>query len=209
MPAVVNLSELRESLRKKFPAAHRHISPPEPPPSEPEEKTTLRFDPGTVNEVVSTAPFQGMSLLISQLLAEDRDLPLALIDGRDSFDPASHGNELCRNLFWIRCTETEQIIKATDLLLRDGNLPLILLDLHLVPARELGRIPDALWQRFRTEARSSGSTLTVLSPKVIVTSAHTRHFIEGSFTLDHLEKSTPAIRITPDTHSRMGKTRIS
>ena len=209
MPTVVNLSELRESLRKKFPAAHRHVSLlPETPPG-PEEQTTLHFAPGTVNEVVSTAPFQGMSLLISQLLAEERDLPLALIDGRDSFDPASHGNELCRKLFWIRCTNTDQIIQATDLLLRDGNLPLILLDLHLVPARELSRIPDALWQRFRTEARTSGSTLTVLSPKVIVTSAHTRHFIEGAFTLDHLEKSTPSLRITPDTHSRMGKTRIS
>jgi len=202
---VVNISELRESMRKKFPAAHRHVSLlPEVQPY-PEEQTTLRFDPGTVNEVVSTAPFQGMSLLISQLLAEERDIPLALIDGRDSFDPASHGNELCRKLFWIRCTNTDQIIQATDLLLRDGNLPLILLDLHLVPARELGRIPDALWHRFRSEARESGSTLVVLSSKVIVTSAHTRHFIEEPFTLDHLEKSAPALRIIPDTASRMKK----
>jgi len=192
-------------MRKKFPAAHRHALLPEAIPIVAEEKTTLRFDPGTINEVVGTAPFQGMSLLISQLLAEERDLPLALVDGRDSFDPASHGNELCRKLFWIRCTETPQVIQATDLLLRDGNLPLILLDIHLVPARELGRIPDALWHRFRSEARESGSTLVVLSSKVIVTSAHTRHFIEEAFTLDHLEKSAPALRIIPDTASRMKK----
>lgn len=146
-----------------------------------------------------------MSLLISQLLAEELDLPIALVDGRDSFDPASHGNVLCGRLFWIRCTETDQIIQATDLLLRDGNLPLILLDLHLVPAREISRIPDALWQRFRSEARESGSSLVVLSPKTLVTAAHTRHFIEGAFTLDHLEKSIPVLRIIPDTASRMKK----
>jgi hypothetical protein len=150
-----------------------------------------------------------MSLLISRLLAEDHDLPLVLIDSRDSFDPASHGNELCRQLFWIRCTGTDQTIKATDLLLRDGNLPLILLDLHLVPSRELSRIPNTLWHRFRTEARNSGSTLTVLSPRTIVTSAHTRHFIEGAFTLDHLEKSPPSLRITPDTTSRMPRSQTS
>lgn len=206
MTTVVDISELRESMRKKFPAAHRHAVLLESIQPAPEEKTTLHFDPGTINEIVGTAPFQGISLLISQLLAEDHDLPLALVDGSDSFDPASHGNELCRKLFWIRCSAPHQVIQATDLLLRDGNLPLILLDLHLVPARELGRIPDALWQRFRSEARESGSTLVVLSPKVIVTSAHTRHFIEGAFTLDHLEKSAPALRVTPDTASRMKKT---
>ncbi len=153
---VVNLSELRDSLRKKFPAAHRHVPLPEQGETRSEEKTTLSFDPGTINEVVSKASSQGMSLLISRLLAEERDLPLALIDGRDSFDPASHGNDRCGRLLWIRCSGTDQIIQATDLLLRDGNLPLVLLDLHLVPARELSRIPNSLWHRFRTEARESG-----------------------------------------------------
>lgn len=204
---VVNLSELRDSLRKKFPAAHRHVPLPEQGETRSEEKTTLSFDPGTINEVVSKASSQGMSLLISRLLAEERDLPLALIDGRDSFDPASHGNDRCGRLLWIRCSGTDQIIQATDLLLRDGNLPLVLLDLHLVPVRELSRIPNSLWHRFRTEARESGCALAVLSPRTIVISAHTRHFIEGAFTLDHLEKSTPTLRILPDTASRM--TRIS
>lgn len=137
--------------------------------------------------------------------AQQKDLPLALIDGRDSFDPASHGNHHCANLFWIRCTHTDQIIHATDLLLRDGNLPLILLDLHLLPSRELRRIPNTLWHRFRTQARSSGSTLIILSPKTLVTTAHTRHLIGNSYTLDHLEALTPTLHLIPDTHSRMKK----
>ena len=213
MSAVQSIDEIRANLRQKFPAAHRHTHLPTPPPENhppenPEPETTLRFAPATVNEVVGTAPFQGMPLLISQLLAEERDLPLALIDGRDSFDPASHGNKLCQNLFWIRCTETDQIIQATDLLLRDGNLPLILLDLHLLPSRQLSRIPTNLWHRFRTEARASGSTLVVLTPRPIVISAHSRHIIQGAFTLAHLETLTPHLRTTPDPTSRM-QSRVS
>ncbi|MFK7849382.1 MAG: hypothetical protein AB8D78_00255 [Akkermansiaceae bacterium] len=84
-----------------------------------------------------------------------------------------------------------------------------MLDLHLVPSRDLGRIPDAIWHRFRHETRASGSTLAVLSSRSTVTTAHTRHFIEGRFTLDHLEKLSPSIRITPDSQSRMRKSKTS
>ncbi len=209
MPAAIDISELRASLRKKFPAAHRNeISQKAAEPAT-TYQSTIHFDPGTINEVVSSSPSQGVSLLISYLLEQSDELPLVLIDGRDSFDPASHGNELCCRLFWIRCISTDQMIKTADLLIRDGNLPLILLDLHLVALRELSRIPSSLWQRFRNEARDSGCALAVLSPRATVSSAHTRYFLEGAFTLDHLEKSVPSLHIRPDLGSRMSNRRIS
>ncbi|WP_411827483.1 hypothetical protein [Luteolibacter sp. AS25] len=206
MPSDVSIARLRQSLRERFPAAHRFPGVEEDAVADFPENEELKFDAGTVNEIVGTSGFQGMPMLISRLLDEDRDLPVALVDGRDSFDPESYGNERCGKLLWIRCSETQQIIHVTDLLLKDGNLPLILLDLHLVPQREFSRIPDNLWHRFRTTARESGSALVVLSPKLTVVSAHSRYFIEGAFTLDHLEKLIPSYRIIADGRSRMKKT---
>lgn len=200
------MMELRKSLRDQFPGAHRFpVIEEGVEGADLVKDEALVFAGGTVNEVVSGVGFQGMSLLISRLLDEERELPLALVDGQDSFDPESYGNGRCVNLLWVRCTETDQILNATDLLLRDGNLPLILMDLHLLPKRELGRIPNVLWHRFRTEARDSGSALVVLSPMAMVPSAHSRYFIEGEFTLDHLEKISPSLRVVRDDVAREGR----
>ena len=56
---------------------------------------------------------------------------MALIDGRDSFDPCALDNSILRQLLWVRCTKALEAIKAADLLLRDGNFPLVIVDLIL------------------------------------------------------------------------------
>src|SRR6266705_6827613 len=43
--------------------------------------------------------------------------PIALVDGRDSFDPCSLGNSSLLQLLWVRCTKAVEAIKAADLLL--------------------------------------------------------------------------------------------
>ncbi len=173
MPSAVDIAELRQSLREKFPMAHRAPHVEQESVTAFPETSVLKFESGTINEIVSTDGFQGMTLLISRLLDDERELPIALVDGQDSFDPESYGNERCGNLLWIRCTETTQLISVTDLLLKDGNLPLVLLDLHLLPQREFSRIPGILWQRFRITARESGSSLVV---RVTQADGHRRAF---------------------------------
>ncbi len=190
MPALLEIDELRRELREKFPAAHR----PAPLPEEPQTAFNLTFERGSINEVVSSQPNQGMALFISELLSQECDLPLALIDGRDSFDPGSHGNLKCRQLFWIRCREISQAIQCSDLLLRDGNLPLVLLDLHLTPARELKRLPMSTWHRLRNQAHESGTTLLALTPQPLLPSVKQRLTLTGNFSLDHLERQSPRLQ---------------
>jgi len=188
-----SLTDLRKKLREKFPAAHRN-----PPPAELEEKPfnliETGFPRGSLNEIIT----EKGALLISELLNQERDLPLALIDGRDSFDPASHGSSKCTRLFWIRCHDAMQGVKCADLLLRDGNLPLVLLDLHRNPERELRRIPKSVWHRLRTEARDTGSTLLALNKIPLLPSPAVRIFLNTSFSLDHLEWLTPTLTVTPE-----------
>ncbi|MDB4353884.1 hypothetical protein N9Z02_01130, partial [Akkermansiaceae bacterium] len=165
------VKELRKQLQDKFPAAHRYSLEPEDSGFDP---LSLSFSAGTLHELIAPEYCSGASLLISQLLENSKDLPLALIDGRNSFDPNSYGSVKCSRLFWIRCQEAMQAIQCTDLLLRDGNLPLVLLDLHLTSARELKRIPNTIWHRFRSEARTSGATLLALTPRACLPSPHSR-----------------------------------
>jgi hypothetical protein len=95
-----------------------------------------------------------------------------------------------------------QAIQCADLLLRDGNLPLILLDLHLTSARELKRIPNAIWHRFRTEARASGASLLALTPRPCLPSPHSRFTLSSTFTLQNLEMDPPQLRVTNSEEAR-------
>src|SRR2546423_8110914 len=98
---------------------------------------------GAITEIISPNPSAGSALLIHSLLQialRDRFF-LALIDGRDSFDVQSVDADALQHLLWVRCEKASEAIKAADFLLRDGNFPLVILDLILNPAEELRRIP--------------------------------------------------------------------
>src|ERR1700694_1841695 len=105
---------------------------------------------GAITELVSPQISAGSASLISALLhAAQRDQYfVALIDGRDSFDPQPLGNACLGHLLWMRCNKSLGALKAADLLLRDGNFPLVIVDLVLNAADEL-RISQTSWYRLQ------------------------------------------------------------
>src|SRR5438132_6748240 len=78
---------------------------------------------GAITELISPGTSAGSASLIHALVeAAHRDnYFVALIDGRDSFDPCGLNNTSLRHLLWVRCSEASEAIKAADLLLRDAN----------------------------------------------------------------------------------------
>jgi len=135
---------------------------------------------------------------------------LALIDGRDSFDPASYGPAACARLLWIRCHHADESLRCTDLLLRDGNLPLLVLDLQLNPAAELNAIPSSSWYRLRNLARQSGTTLLAFTPRPLIPAAALQLTLTNSHLLLHLESPhdlTEQLQITSPRPS--GTTHVS
>ncbi|PYJ79754.1 MAG: hypothetical protein DME69_03510 [Verrucomicrobia bacterium] len=106
---------------------------------------------GAITELISPEVSAGSASLIHALLeTAQRDCYfLALIDGRDSFDPQPLGNACLGHLLWMRCTKALEAIKAADLLLRDGNFPLVIVDLVLNPREELRKIPQTNWYRLQ------------------------------------------------------------
>ena len=132
----------------------------------------------------------GSATLIQRLLqtAERERYFVALIDGCDSFDPQSVEQTYLRHLLWARCTKALEAIKAADLLLRDGNFPLVILDLVLNADAELRKIPQMSWYRLQRLVENTSSVCLVLNRSGLVSSAQIKIVLENSWSLASLDQ---------------------
>ena len=152
---------------------------------------------GAITELTSPNVSAGTALLIYRLLqtAEQGRYFMALIDGRDSFDPQPLGNARLRHLLWIRCTKAFDAVKAADLLLRDGNFPLVVLDLVLNAADELRRVPPTSWYRLQRLVDPVPTAFLVLTRRSMISSAHLKLVLENNWTLRHLQEEDSFSRL--------------
>jgi hypothetical protein len=142
------------------------------------------FPQGGITEITSPHVSAGSASLICALLqaAQRNGYFLALIDGRDSFDPQPLAKACLRHLLWVRCTSAFEAIKAADLLLRDGNFRLVIVDLVL-NAREELKIPQTSWYRLQRLVESSSTACLVLTRRSMVSSAQLKIILKNSWTL--------------------------
>jgi hypothetical protein len=145
---------------------------------------------GAITELISPRGSAGSASLIHAFIhgAYRDQYFLALIDGRDSFDPCVLHNSILRQLLWVRCTNTLEAIKAADLLLRDGNFPLVIVDLIFNSAEELRKIPQTTWYRFQRLVESMPTACLILTRYEMVSSAQLKLVLENSWNLETLEK---------------------
>lgn len=190
MAAAEKVIQLRQLLAERFPAAHA-IRPRG-------ERTFATHQPrldaiglpkGELTELVSEQASAGVATLLAALIESARRAPhhVALVDGRDGFDPAAISTAARRNLLWVRCREALEATQATDLILRDGNLPFVILDLRANPVPEIRRLGSPVWYRLQTLSRHSSLTCLVLTPVKVVSSARLRLTVERPRTLVDLD----------------------
>jgi len=144
---------------------------------------------GAVTELVCAKPSCGGQLLLARLLEVTRlaQQRVALIDGSDAFDPPSHLEEdLYRHLVWVRCRSHAVALQAVDLVVRDANFGLVVLDLKQSEERELRRTPAAAWYRLQRAVEGSALVLLVKTPCRAVPSAQLRIELPVSHSFDHL-----------------------
>lgn len=194
MSLPANVIAFRELLQSKFPEAHAVRQ---------EAKTTwhtgvasldaIQLPLGTLIEIVSESSSSGVGLLQAALLHRETAVAeyTAMVDGSDAFDPWSVGASELDRFLWVRCQQLPQAIKAADLLLRDGNIPLVLMDLQLHSARELLRLPSSVWHRLRMLGEKSGVTTCIFTPSPVISCAATRLLLHPSFTLEDHQRPTP------------------
>ena len=155
---------------------------------------------GAITELISPRISAGSASLIHALLraAHRNRYFLALIDGRDSFDPSGSGglgNACLHHLLWVRCTKALEAIKAADLLLRDGNFPLVIVDLVLNPPAELSKIPQTSWYRLQRLVESAPTACLVMTRQGMVSSAQLKIVLENSWTLETFEDESAISRL--------------
>jgi hypothetical protein len=185
--------DLRALLADRFPSAA-------PPPHDCLVTGLATFDKsagglrkGAITELISSNRSAGSASFIAAMVqAAQRDRYfVALIDGSDSFDPQPLGHHALRHLLWIRCRTTVQAIKSADLLLRDGNFPLVITDLVLNSPNEIRKIPQTSWYRLQRLVEATATAFVVLTRSNTVSSAQLKIVLENAWTLQTVNQENP------------------
>lgn len=201
--------DLRALLAERFPSAA-------PPPHDSlitglpilDQPAGAGLGKGCITELISPNLSAGSASFIAAMIqAAQRDRYfLALIDGSDSFDPEPLGNHALGHLLWLRCRTTLQAIKSTDLLLRDGNFPLVITDLVLNPPNEIRKIPPPSWYRLQRLVEATSTAFVVLTRFNTVSSAQLKIVLENAWTLQTVHQENPSsfLRIRVRRAHRLG-----
>lgn len=196
MRATESVVELRRLLAEKFPQAHAARRPAAGSPVAPGGVPALDhllgggWPKGKLSELVGTGNGSGSAQVIHALLhraAADAQF-LALVDGWDSFDVDAVEPGVLSRLLWVRCTKADEALKAADILLRDRNFPLVVVDLKLNPLAQLGKIPANAWHRFRRLQEQNGTTVLVVTPTALVGGAACRVRVESGLGIEAMTK---------------------
>ncbi len=154
---------------------------------------------GAITELIT--PGSGSASLLHFFLRQvHREASfLALIDGSDSFAPDMALTAALPHLLWVRCRTVPEAMKAADLLLRDGNFPLVLLDLILNERNELQRVPQTTWYRLQRLVESWPTVFLVCSRRSMVGSAQLKLILQQEWTLEEVEQGADLSRLPFET----------
>ena len=175
------LADLRRILGEKFPT-----SEPKPGGIFPTGLAAVDAAEGGLRRAALTelhgSSGSGALFLHAMLRACGREKCFAaLVDAGRSFEPES--STLLARLLVVLCSSATHAIKSADLLLRDGNLSVVLLDLQGAPPQEIRRIPASTWHRFQRLVEQTTTAFVVLTPQPIVEGAQVRIAAPGRWTL--------------------------
>lgn len=191
MPTADNIVELRRLLAERHPHTGLRRNSAERPvvgTGLPGLDAVLHggWPKGRLAELVGAGPGSGSAQVIHSLLGQVAAAGqfLALVDGRDSFDVDAVEADVLARLLWVRCAQVDEALKAADILLRDCNFAVIIVDLKLNPITHLRKIPSSVWHRFRRLQEQNATTLLVVTPCPLVGSAHCRVRMEARLGLN-------------------------
>lgn len=197
--------QLRELLKERFP--HQSIAPAcciSTGHQRLDEVLEGGLWRGVLSELVSPHRSAGSMMILTKILRSmaGQGQWMALIDGADFFDPQPLPRMILAHLLWIRCHNIKESIRAADLLLRDGNLPLVVMDLRENTADELQKIPSSTWYRFQRVIEQSSTAFLIVTPRPLVSGAHVRLSLENRFKIAALNQEQnqllEKLQISPD-----------
>ena len=190
------ITDIRELLRSRFPLAQATDLTTDSESAVDVQTGVPCLDqmgmqPGRIHEIVCRSRGMGTGLLLAALLdswGQEVRQPVALVDGADVFNPREVTAETRERLLWLRCHDAAQAVKGADLLLRDGNIPRVLMDLALCSDVGVRRIPAQAWHRLRMLAEKSGALCCVFTAFQTVPCARSRLLMKQPHGLDAMDR---------------------
>jgi hypothetical protein len=114
-----------------------------------------------------------------------------------------------RHLLWVRCSQASQAVQAADFLLRDGNFPLVVLDLVLNAAEELRKIPQTHWYRLQRLVEAAPAAFLVLTRQTIISSARLKLSLRNAWRLHDLEAQDLSARLKMEVRRVQGNRQLT
>ncbi len=191
-----NVIELRQLLAEKFPGVRMAAGRPETlvkrwatGVSAVDAELGGGFAKSGLTEIISSGVRTGSALLLTALVrqAGKNGEWFALIDGADSFDPGALSNDELGRLLWVRCSHPKEAMKAADLLLHDGTIPIVAIDLAACAPKQLRRIPSSTWHRLARSIEPTATVCAVFTPEAMISTAAARLELQPRYTLESLE----------------------
>jgi len=120
---------------------------------------------GAMTEICGPPCSGRTSVMLAALAARTAEgETCALIDARDSFDPAvaSAAGVVLERVLWVRCQNADQALRATDLLIQAGGFGLVAVDLSDIAPKIVRYVPLNAWFRFRRAVEDTPTVLMVM-----------------------------------------------
>ena len=144
--------------------------------SEVDEKLEGGYAPGRITEIVEPQASCGAQSLLHHTLSWARQhlRYVALIDANNQFDPQSAPPTHLQALLWVRISKMKDVIKACDILIRDGNFSLLLLDLRDNMTSRKNFIRPNEWYRLQRVCEQSRIAFVAFTDTSTIPCAHSR-----------------------------------
>jgi RecA/RadA recombinase len=125
---------------------------------------------GRLTELVSASPGTGGQTVIAELLHATRVARqrIALIDAADGFVAEAVPSDVLRHLVWVRAHGASEAFGAADILVRDGNYAVVILDLRGIAERALAKTSATVWHRLRHATEASPSAVLIQTTAALV-----------------------------------------
>ena len=195
MSSSASLPALRQLLLERFPSAVRSSGAALATGIPAIDEHTGGLPRPGLTEAVCTAPSCGSQLFLGQVLHSTRAqaLRVALVDAGDAFDPGSWPGSLLEHLVWVRARHAAEAMAAADLLTRDSNLSLVVLDLRHAARADLRRIPATQWYRLQRAIEPATLACLVFTPTTVVPCAQLRLELSHSHRLATQSSERPRL----------------
>jgi hypothetical protein len=213
MPQLTTIADLRRLLADRFPVAPTRDG-------RCVETGIPAFDEilggglgsGTFTEVVSAAPSCGGQLLTEALIRATRRARqrIALLDAADAFDPQSDDG-MTAHLVWFRGSHFKTFWQAADIIFRDANFAVTVMDLRGLPERELRRVPGTTWYRLQRAIEQSETAVIVHTDCALVPCASRRLVLTEPMTMAAFKRDRTELQaaLRPEQQLQRNQRRIA